>query len=81
MDDIELLDYAVGVIDWMAQTGRLPEAGAENEEESEVSILGDVLPAIRARVLQHVGGEHSDGDDYRIEGDLSFDDEGDEDDC
>ena len=50
MDNVDLLDYAVSVIDWMAEAGRLPDAGAEDEEER---ILGGILPAIRARSPAH----------------------------
>ena len=71
MDNIDLLDYAVSVIDWMAETGRVPDAAAEDEEER---ILGGILPTIRARVLQHIRGEHSDGG-YKIGRTLSFDDD------
>ena len=76
MDNIDLLDYAVSVIDWMAEAGRLPDARAEEEYES---ILGDILPSIRARVLQRIRGEHGDGG-YKIGRTLSFDDD-EEDDC
>jgi hypothetical protein len=73
MENIDLLDYAVSVIDWMAKTGRVPDAAAADEEEC---ILGGILPAIRARVLQHIRGDGG----YKIERTLSFD-EDEEDDC
>ncbi len=49
LGDEELLNYSLSIIEWMAETGRAPDSGADDENER---LLGGMLSSIRGQVLQ-----------------------------
>lgn len=52
LSDISLLSYALSALEWTAKAGRLPKAGAGDEDEA---VLGSMTRAIRKRIAKNFG--------------------------